>query len=75
MNQPPLNERIDNDFSFHPGTEVTGPLHDKIRQACKELAYFLVETCPPSRELSLSLTALEETMHWANAAVAKNLAS
>lgn len=66
-------ERISNDFSFHSANEITGPLHDKVRHACKELAYFLIETCPQSRELSLALTALEETMHWANASIAKNI--
>jgi hypothetical protein len=28
--------------------------------------------CPPSRELSLALTKVEEALFWANAAIARN---
>ena len=71
MNQS-LEERIENDFSFHPATPITGPQHEDVRAECKDLAFYLVAACPQSRELSLALTALEETMHWANAAIAKH---
>ena len=73
MNQG-LNERVINDFGFHPATEETKPKHESIRIHARELAEFLIDTCPPSRELSLSLTALQEASMWANAAVACNLA-
>ncbi len=67
-----LTERIANDFSFHPATPETGPKHDQVRQACMNLALYLVSLTPAGRDQSLMLTALEETMHWANAAIAKN---
>lgn len=70
MNQP-LEVRIANDFKFHPATEVTGPMHDQVRALCMVLAGELINIVPPGRDLSLALTALEETMHWANAGIAK----
>lgn len=74
MNQQELEARIRNDFQFHPATDTTGPLHDEVRTLCLGLALKLTDICPPGRDLSLALTSLEETMHWANAAIAKNLA-
>jgi hypothetical protein len=66
-----LQDRILNDFKFHPATPETGPKHDAVRAACLALAKDLLLLCPQGRDLFLSLSALEETMHWANAAVAK----
>ena len=66
-----LRDRILNDVKFHPATPDTGPRHDRVRALCLDTARELLELCPESRELSLALTALEETMHWANAAIAK----
>ena len=74
MNQAPvtLELRVINDFGFHRGTTDTIPKHEAIRQRGLELAQFYIATCPPSRELSLALTALQEAQMWANAAVACN---
>lgn len=66
-----VEERILNDFTFHPATPETGPKHDRVRAACLELAQELLTLVPPGREQSLMLTSLEETMHWANAGIAK----
>lgn len=66
-----LRERIANDFSFHPATDETGPKHGDVRTFCRELANHLIDLVPPSRELSLALTSLEETMMWANAGIAR----
>ncbi len=38
----------------------------------KEFALFIVENTPSSREQSLALTALEESVFWTNAAIARN---
>ncbi|WP_326491674.1 Acb2/Tad1 domain-containing protein [Rhodococcus sp. DMF-1] len=45
--------------------------HEKVREGCKALAHFLDELLPGGREKSLALTNLEQTMMWANAAVAR----
>ena len=65
--------RVRNDFRFHPATAETGPKHERVREACHRLALDLIELAPPSRELSLALTSLEEAMMWANAAIARNV--
>lgn len=63
-------EDIENRFSFHPATTTTGPQHDAVRADLKRMALKLHKTLPPGRHRSLALTSLEETMHWANAAIA-----
>ena len=67
-----MHDRIDHDFAFHPATtEEKRNAHASVRGQCRALAHFIVDTCPEGREMSLALTALEECMHWANAALAK----
>lgn len=65
-----MESEIENRFSYHPATAQTGPIHDAVRQQHLNLAYWLLEILPESREQSLALTALQESMMWANAAVA-----
>jgi hypothetical protein len=57
-------------FGFHAATEETGSLHDDVRTAHYELAKWIDANVPDGRHKSLALTALEESMHWSNAAVA-----
>lgn len=61
---------IEEVFGFHPATEITGPIHNELRQLCKELAYQLQNHLPESREKSLALTKLQEVMMFSNAAIA-----
>lgn len=74
MNAPRPIDSADliNRFKFHPATDVTGPKHDMVRTMCLQLAAELCDVVPPGRELSLAITALEETMMWANAGIARN---
>jgi len=67
---PVLPEIIRNRFVFHPATETTGPLHHEIRRAHLRLAALIAELTPPGRHQSLAFTALQESMMWANAAIA-----
>lgn len=57
-------------FSFHPATPETGPIHDEARLRHRELACWITDVIPESREASLALTALQESMMWCNAAIA-----
>lgn len=66
------NPDLENRFSYHPVTLETGPKYEAVRNECKELAYKLTALCPPSRELSLALTHLEDVMYSANAAIARH---
>ena len=61
---------IETRFSYHPATDVTGPLHDETRAQHAMLARWIENTLPDSREKSLALTALQESMMWTNAAIA-----
>lgn len=65
-------ERLENSFTYHPPAEDQIPRYQEIRRRAKEFAKFLMMTCPPSRELSLALTALEDCVMRANRAIALN---
>lgn len=67
-------DEIERRLGFHPGTPETYPLYEANRIKARELAEHFDNTCPPGRELSLALTAVQEALMWANAAVACNLA-
>lgn len=41
----------------------------------KHVAFNLIQHCPPSYELDIALTRLEEVVMWANAAIARNEAA
>jgi hypothetical protein len=59
-------------FDFHPATPVTGPQHEHTRNEYRRVAETMQRTLPESREKSLAFTALEESLFWANAAIARN---
>ncbi|MFC9874886.1 Acb2/Tad1 domain-containing protein [Nocardia salmonicida] len=63
---------IEHRFAFHAATtaEKRGE-HGSVREACKALALFLDERVPDGREKALAITSLEQTMFWANAAIAR----
>lgn len=63
---------IEKRFTYHPPKDGQPERYQKVRDKAKELAYLLHEECPQSRELSLALTKLEETVMWGNAAIARN---
>lgn len=71
---PPLDsDDLENRFTFHPvRDDVQATTYAHIRNKAKALAYYLTESCPPSRELSLAITHLEEAVFWGNAAVARH---
>lgn len=73
FNDPRSTADIDNRFDFHPATtaEKRGD-HTSVRNACKQLAHFLDANVPAGREKSLAITNLEQSMMWANAAIARS---
>jgi hypothetical protein len=58
-------------FMYHPPKEDQPERYLRIRGEALVLAITIVETTPTSREQSLALTALEEAVMWANAAIAR----
>lgn len=66
-------KRCQNNFVHHPPSgDGQVSRYEANRWGCLALATDLLHRCPPSRELSLALTKLEEVMFWANAAIARN---
>jgi hypothetical protein len=68
-----VNDRtadIDNRFRYHPPTPEAIAKHEMLRDAHRQLAHLVLETVPAGRHQSLALTALQEALMWANAAVA-----
>lgn len=61
-------------MGYHKATEVTVPIHRDLRAMFIEVAEQIVLKVPAGRERALSLTALQESLMWANASVAINLA-
>lgn len=63
---------LEKNFTYHPPKEGQPEKYATIRKMAHEYAEFLQENCPQSRELSLALTNLEQTVMWANASIARN---
>ena len=63
---------MDKRFTYHPPKENQAKRYETVRMFAKTYAMFLDKTCPDSRELSLALTKIEESVFWANAAIARN---
>jgi hypothetical protein len=65
--------RVENNHAYHkPHSADQGERYDHIRRLTGVAAKEFMFACPPSRELSVALTKLEEAMFWANAAIARN---
>ena len=70
-----LKGQIDRSFTYHAPQGDQADRYGAIRAAGRELACLLALYCPESRELSLAMTHLEDTVMWANAAIARNEAA
>lgn len=64
-------EELETRFSSHPATPEQVEKYEALRVKAKEMARLMVELCPVSRESSLAFTHLEESLFWANAAIAR----
>lgn len=65
-------KNLDNNFVYHPPKDGQNTKYETLRSEAKALAETLCFLCPPSRELSIALTNLEQAVFWANAAIARN---
>jgi len=59
-----------NRFGYHRATAISAPTHARVRELCLELARSFNIILPDGRDKALTMTALQETMHWANSAIA-----
>lgn len=61
---------IERRLGYHPATEHTAPRFEQNRGEAIALAKKWDHQLPDGREKALALTALQEALMWANAAVA-----
>lgn len=59
-------------FTYHAPKPGQPEKYEAIRNKAKELAELIDAECPDSREKSLAMTSLEESVMWANASIARN---
>lgn len=59
-------------FTYHKPVGTQPERYIEIRETARNFAALIDEACPDSREKSLALTNLEQTVMWANAAIARN---
>lgn len=65
-------DQIDNIFTYHPpfGSQTTR--YELLREVARTLAYRINTSCPESPQKFLALTAVQQAVMWANAAIACN---
>lgn len=63
---------LDNIFTYHAPKNDQLERYEVIREKAKELAEYIQQFCPESREKSVAFTQLETSVMWANAAIARN---
>lgn len=67
-----LHARIEHDFTYHPPKGDQPQRYEAIRMHARDLAHAIVDLTPISRAQSTALTALEQVVFNANAAIARN---
>lgn len=63
---------VENTFTYHRPFGTQPQRYEILREKAKELAYLIENNCPNSREKSLAMTSLQQTIMWANASIAIN---
>ncbi len=63
---------LENNFTYHRPFGTQPARYEQMRAKAKEFAEFIIANTQPSREQSLALTSLEESVFWANASIARN---
>ena len=65
-------EQVEHNFTYHAPKEGQPEKYEILRATAKGWATMVVELAPDSRERSIALTKIEESVMWANAAIARN---
>ena len=63
---------IEATFTYHKPFGSQTERYQLLRDEAKKLAHLIEGSCPVSRETSLALTSLQQTIMWANASIAIN---
>lgn len=67
-----IDPKIESAFIYHAPKNDQQKRYVELREKAKEFAYLIESCCPLSREKSLALTNLENSVMWANASIARN---
>lgn len=62
---------LDNRFTYHPPRGDKASRYEQLRAAARNFAEVINDLAPDGREKSLAITAAEQAVMWANAAVAR----
>ena len=65
-------DALENVYTYHAPNPGQPELYTQLRERAKSLATLIILTTPASREQSVALTNLEQSIFWANAAIARN---
>lgn len=65
-------KQIEESFTYHSPKDTQQERYVVLRNTAKDLARLITECCPPTRETSLALTNLEQSIMWANKSIACN---
>ena len=63
-------DQIERTFTYQSTAPGQTERYEALRSKAKELALLINELCPESREKSLAVTNVQQTVMWANAAIA-----
>ena len=70
--EKPTDVQLENRYCYHAPKGDQTDRYAAIRKQCLELAKFIRDNTPCSPDQSLALTALDDVMFRANAAIARN---
>ncbi len=66
----PTAEDIEAQFTYHAPTEGQPAKYQRLRDEAKQLAFTIMELCPPSADRSDAIRKLRESVMMANASIA-----
>lgn len=72
MRDVSIKLEIEQLFTYHAPKPDQIARYGTLRDAGKELAILLIDTCPDSRERDQAIDKLREAIMWANASIACN---
>ena len=64
--------QLENNFVYHSPKPGQNDKYQRLRSNALGMAYLIQELTPKSREQALAITNLEQSIFWANAAIARN---
>lgn len=67
-----MKSEINNIFTYHPPKDDQTSRYEKIRSTAKDMSILIELLCPDSREKDFAIMKIEESVFWANAAIARH---